>query len=63
LREQSKGWNNDVNRVWIKYGDMTVPKIFAKLDISKKEFSGYAPYIKQAISLGRLQQSPLNEIL
>ena len=33
LRDQSQKWDEDVKNVWIKYGDMTAPKIYAKMEM------------------------------
>jgi hypothetical protein len=56
LREQAqKHWNNEVNRVWIKYGDLTAPRIYAKMDIARREFKEFPENLLQCISLARLQ--------
>jgi len=63
LRDQTAKWSQEVRNVWIKYGDMTVPKIYAKMEVSKREFRDHPIRLKEAISLARLQQSPLHETL
>ena len=45
------------------FGDLSIPAIYSNSPISESEFPKYAMYIKQAISLGRYQQNPLQEIL
>ena len=51
------------NGVFVDFGDMTAPKIYAKMDISTNEFKNFNTSLKEAISLARLKQNPLHEIL
>ena len=48
---------------YITFGDMSIPSIFSNSPISEEEFPKYNMYVKQAISLGRYHQNPLQEIL
>ena len=45
------------------FGDLSIPSIYSNSPISENEFPKYNMYIKQAISLGRYHQNPLQEIL
>lgn len=45
------------------WGDINIPKIYSKLDISAKQIQGSSPLQKLAISLARLQQDSLSETL
>ena len=55
--------NNTSNTTWIMFGDMTIPSLYANSPISDKAFPYMNMYYKQAISLGRLKQNPMEEIL
>ena len=48
---------------YITFGDLSIPSIYSNSPISESEFPKQNMYIKQAISLGRYQQNPLQEIL
>ena len=48
---------------WVTFGDLMVPIIYSNSQISEFEFPNYNIFIRQAISLGRYLQSPLQEIL
>jgi len=61
--QQSQRWEEEYRDIWVKYGDMTAPKIYAKMEVSQKELPDFPARLKEAISLARLQQSPLHEIL
>lgn len=52
-----------INIPWITYGDNIVPQLFAKTAKSEKEFRDYPLIIKEAISLARLMQNPMVEVL
>lgn len=45
------------------FGDLSIPSIYSNSPISEIEFPKQNMFIKQAISLGRYQQNPLQEIL
>ena len=49
--------------VWTAFGDLSIPEIYATSQISDSQVESNNMYIKQAISLGRYWQSPLDEIL
>ena len=49
--------------LFITFGDLSIPTIYSNSPISENEFPKQNMYIKQAISLGRYQQNPLQEIL
>ena len=52
-----------VTDIYVTFGDLSVPTIYSNSPISESEFPKQNMYIKQAISLGRYQQNPLQEIL
>lgn len=33
LRDKSQDWDEEVKNVWIKYGDMTTAKVYAKMEM------------------------------
>ena len=49
--------------IYVTFGDLSIPTIYSNSPISENEFPKQNMYIKQAISLGRYQQNPLQEIL
>ena len=49
--------------VYTPFGDLSIPEIYANSPISDTQIESSNMYIKQAISLGRYWQSPLDEIL
>jgi len=49
--------------IYTIFGDLSIPSIYSNSPISESEFPKQNMYIKQAISLGRYQQNPLQEIL
>jgi len=49
--------------IFITFGDLSIPTIYSNSPISENEFPKQNMYIKQAVSLGRYQQNPLQEIL
>ena len=49
--------------IYVTFGDLSIPTIYSNSPISEAEFPKQNMYIKQAISLGRYQQNPLQEIL
>ena len=49
--------------IYITFGDLSIPIIYSNSPMSENEFPKHNMYIKQAISLGRYQQSPLQQIL
>ena len=53
----------DKTKSWTTYGDLAIPTIYANSPYSEKYFKFYDFSLRQAISLGRYQQSPLDEIL
>ena len=53
----------DIGVTYVTFGDLSVPTIYSNSPISESEFPKQNMYIKQAISLGRYQQNPLQEIL
>ena len=53
----------DIEINYVSFGDLSVPTIYSNSPISESEFPKQNMYIKQAISLGRYQQNPLQEIL
>lgn len=63
LRDQQEGEWETCKNTWITFGDMTAARIYAKSEISNKEFKEYNLRLREAISLARLQQNPLAEIL
>ncbi|MCQ2817430.1 MAG: hypothetical protein MJ252_09215 [archaeon] len=48
---------------WISFGDLSIPIIFANSMYSEDAFPNYDKFLKEAISLARYQQNPLEEIL
>ena len=53
----------DIRIPWITYGDNIVPQLFAKTKKAEKEFKGFPTLIKEAVSLARLMQNPMAEVL
>ena len=51
------------NEPWPVFGSMEIPMIFANSEKARLEFPGHSVYLRQAISLGRFQQSPISEVL
>ena len=49
--------------LFIAFGDLSIPSIYSNSPISESEFPQQNMYVKQAISLGRYLQNPLQEIL
>lgn len=49
--------------VQVAWGCLDVPKLFANSHTSQKLLKGYDQVVKQAVSLARFQQDPMNEIL
>ena len=49
--------------IYTTFGDLTIPEIYANSPISDSQNDSINMFIKQAISLGRYWQSPLDEIL
>ena len=49
--------------VQVAWGSLDVPKLFANSHASQKLLKGYDQIVKQAVSLARYQQDPMNEIL
>ena len=49
--------------VQVAWGSLDVPKLFANSHTSQKLLKGYDQVVKQAVSLARYQQDPMNEIL
>ena len=52
-----------IDSVFPRFGDLSIPEIYANSPISDTQIESNNMYIKQAISLGRYWQSPLDEIL
>jgi transcription elongation factor SPT6 len=48
---------------WVTYGDLTVPRAFANSRVAEKKMKNFDLFLRQAISLGRLKQNPIAEIL
>lgn len=55
--------NQQTYDVFVAWGNLDVPKLFANSHISQRLLKGYDQTIKQAVSLARYQQDPMNEIL
>ena len=53
----------DIRIPWITYGDNIVPQLFSKTPKAEKEFRDFPPLIKEAISLARMSQNPMAEVL
>lgn len=53
----------DIRIPWITYGDNIVPHLFSKTSKAEKEFKDFPPLIKEAISLARMMQNPMAEVL
>ena len=49
--------------IFTAFGDLSIPSIYSNSPISESEFPQQNMYIKQAVSLGRYLQNPLQEIL
>ena len=49
--------------IWVTFGDLAIPSIYANSQYSEKAFPNYSIFLRQAVSLGRYQQNPLEEIL
>ena len=49
--------------LWVTYGDLSIPRIYANSIYGDNSFPKYNLYLRQAVSLGRYQQNPLEEIL
>lgn len=61
---KSKGIEEDKRLdVQVAWGSLEVPKLFANSHMSQKLLKGYEQVVKQAVSLARYQQDPMNEIL
>ena len=54
LRDQSQKWNDECKNVWIKYGDMTASKIYAKMEVYS--IVSYDIYLTQHLGLRRNSQ-------
>ena len=48
---------------WTVFGSTDVPLIFANSEKARTEFPNHSVFLRQAISLGRFQQSPISEVL
>jgi len=48
---------------WITFGDDTIPQIFAKSHKSFELLQDKPEIIKIAVSLGRMKQNPIAEVL
>ena len=53
----------DIRLQWITYGDNIVPQLFSKTTKAEKEFKDFPTLIKEAISLARMIQNPMAEVL
>jgi len=53
----------DIRIPWITYGDNIVPQLFAKTKKADKEFKDFPILIKEAVSLARMMQNPMAEVL
>ena len=49
--------------LYTAFGDLSIPEIYANSPISDSQNESYDMFIKEAISLGRYWQSPMDEIL
>ena len=49
--------------IYVTFGDLSIPEIYANSSVSDIQNDSSNMFIKQAISLGRYWQSPLDEIL
>lgn len=45
------------------WGSLEIPKLFSNSHQSQKLLKGFHPVLKQAVSLARYEQDPMNEIL
>ena len=59
----NKNFSLQNHYIYTTFGDLAIPSIYSNSPISEEEFPNINMYIKQAISLGRYQQNPLQEIL
>ena len=67
LKEQIMQCDPDMMKsedsLWVTFGDLSIPSIYANSQYSEKAFPNFSIFLRQAVSLGRYQQNPLEEIL
>jgi transcription elongation factor SPT6 len=63
LKENINQHFMEKNKFWVTYGDLSIPRIYANSIYGDNSFPKYNLYLRQAVSLGRYQQNPLEEIL
>jgi transcription elongation factor SPT6 len=58
--------NSSINNdgIWVTYGDITIPRIYANSPLADKELPDYDNvHLRTAISLARFKQNPISEML
>ena len=48
---------------WITYGDLTIPRIISSSTYSEKRLKSYCNQVRQGVSMARMKQNPMAEIL
>jgi len=63
--DNKRGGNEDYSsrEVSVIWGSLEVPKLFSNSNASQKLLKQADPILKQAVSLARFEQDPMNEIL
>jgi transcription elongation factor SPT6 len=63
LKENINQHFMEKNKFWVTYGDLSIPRIYANSIYGDNAFPKYNLSLREAVSLGRYIQNPLEEIL